>query len=56
MPIGRVRSDKYRVMQKRQDFFLDIKLDKIWYRSKNFIYNLQRFDAKNPIDLWNVDV
>jgi lipopolysaccharide export system permease protein len=40
---------KYRVMQKRQDFFLDIKLDKIWYRSKNFIYNLQRFDAKTQL-------
>lgn len=40
---------KYRVMQKKQDFFLDIKLDKIWYRSKNFIYNLQRFDAKTQL-------
>lgn len=40
---------KYRVMQNRQDFFLDIKLDKIWYRSKNFIYNLQRFDAKTQL-------
>ena len=36
----------WREMQKRPDFFLDIKQDKIWYRSKNLIYNLQRFDAK----------
>ena len=28
----------------KQDFFLDIKRDKIWYRSQNLIYNLQRFD------------
>ena len=32
-------------MMKRPDFFLDIKQDKIWYRSKNLIYNLQRFDV-----------
>jgi lipopolysaccharide export system permease protein len=38
-----------RVMQKRQDFFLDIKQDKIWYRSKNLIYNLQRFDPKTKV-------
>ena len=37
---------KARVMDKKQDFFLDIKQDKIWYRSQNLIYNLQRFDAK----------
>ncbi len=34
-----------RVMKKKQDFFLDIKQDKIWYRSKNLIYNLRLFDA-----------
>jgi len=36
-------------MKHRQDFYLDIKQDKIWYRSKNLIYNLQRFDPKNRI-------
>ncbi|MCM2322236.1 MAG: LPS export ABC transporter permease LptG [Oligoflexia bacterium] len=40
----------WRVMKKRPDFFLDIKRDKIWYRSKNLIYNLQLFDtATNTI-------
>jgi lipopolysaccharide export system permease protein len=38
-----------RQMKHRQDFYLDIKEDKIWYRSKNLIYNLQRFDPKNRI-------
>jgi len=37
----------YREMEKKQDFFLDIKQDKIWYRSKNLIYNLKRFDPKS---------
>lgn len=32
-------------MKHRPDFFLDIKQDKIWYRSRNLIYNLQRFDS-----------
>lgn len=36
-------------MQKKQDFFLDIKQDKIWYRSKNLIYNLRLFDAATQI-------
>jgi lipopolysaccharide export system permease protein len=36
----------WRDMKKRPDFFLDIKQDKIWYRSRNMIYNLQLFDAK----------
>jgi lipopolysaccharide export system permease protein len=31
-------------MRHRQDFFFDVKQDKIWYRSKNLIYNLQVFD------------
>jgi lipopolysaccharide export system permease protein len=38
---------KMREMEKKQDFFLDVKQDKIWYRSKNLIYNLQRFDQKS---------
>jgi lipopolysaccharide export system permease protein len=33
-------------MRKRPDFYLDVKQDKIWYRSKNLIYNLQRFDTR----------
>lgn len=31
-------------MEKRPDFFLDFKQDKIWYRSQNLIFNLRRFD------------
>ncbi|HAR44032.1 MAG TPA: LPS export ABC transporter permease LptG [Bdellovibrionales bacterium] len=34
----------WHVMRNRPDFFLDIKQDKIWYRSKNLIYNLRLFD------------
>ncbi len=46
-PAFRIRTNYYwREMQKRPDFFLDIKRDKIWYRSKNLIYNLQRFDVQ----------
>ena len=37
----------WREMKKRPDFYLDIKKDKIWYRSRNLIYNLQRFDNRN---------
>jgi lipopolysaccharide export system permease protein len=37
----------WREMKKRPDFFLDLKQDKIWYRSKNMIYNLRSFDAKS---------
>lgn len=36
----------WREMKKRPDFFLDIKQDKIWYRSKNLIYNLQLFNPR----------
>lgn len=36
----------WREMKKKPDFFLDIKQDKIWYRSKNLIYNLQLFDTQ----------
>ncbi|MCM2279122.1 MAG: LPS export ABC transporter permease LptG [Oligoflexia bacterium] len=45
-PTFKKRTSYYwRVMKKRPDFFLDIKQDKIWYRSKNLIYNLQVFDT-----------
>ncbi len=44
-PFFKIRTAYYmREIEKRQDFFLDIRRDKIWYRSKNMIYNLQRFD------------
>lgn len=49
-PIFKHQTNYYwKVMQKRPDFFLDIKQDKIWYRSKNLIYNLQRFDLKTKM-------
>lgn len=37
----------WREMKKRPDFYLDLKQDKIWYRSKNLIYNLRSFDVKS---------
>lgn len=40
---------KHRVMEKKTDFFLDVKQDKIWYRSQHLIYNLQRFDPKTRV-------
>lgn len=49
-PVFKKRTDyKYRIMQRKQDFFLDFKRDKIWYRSKNMIYNLQRFDPQSQL-------
>jgi lipopolysaccharide export system permease protein len=36
----------WREMKMRTDFYLDIKQDKVWYRSKNLIYNLKAFDSK----------
>lgn len=36
----------WHTMKKKNDFYLDLKQDKIWYRSKNLIYNLQFFDAR----------
>jgi len=35
----------WQVMKNRPDFFLDFRKDKIWYRSKNLIFNLRSFDA-----------
>lgn len=47
-PTFRKRTTYYwREMRHRPDPFLDIQKDKIWYRSKNLIYNLQLFDAKS---------
>ena len=46
-PIFKARTTYYwRVMKNRTDFQLDIKENKIWYRSKNLIYNLKAFDTK----------
>lgn len=39
----------WREVRNRQDFFLDIKSDRIWYRSRNMIYNLQRFDHESKM-------
>jgi lipopolysaccharide export system permease protein len=36
----------WREIKHKQDFFLDVKQDKIWYRSNNLIYNLRTFDPK----------
>jgi lipopolysaccharide export system permease protein len=36
----------WREIKKKQDFFLDVKQDKIWYRSDNLIYHLRTFDPK----------
>ncbi len=36
----------WRDMKQRTDFYLDVKQNKIWYRSKNLIYNLKAFDLK----------
>lgn len=46
-PLYKKRTTFYwREMKNKTDFFLDVKQDKIWYRSKNLIYNLKTFDAK----------
>jgi lipopolysaccharide export system permease protein len=36
----------WREIKKQQDFFLDVKQDKIWYRSNNLIYHIRTFDPK----------
>jgi lipopolysaccharide export system permease protein len=46
-PVFKKRNTYYwHTMKKRPDFYLDVKQDKIWYRSKNLIYNLRTFDPK----------
>lgn len=37
----------WREMKGRTDFFVDVQQNRIWYRSKNLIYNLRAFDVKN---------
>jgi lipopolysaccharide export system permease protein len=47
-PLYKKRTTYYwREMKQKTDFFLDVKQDKIWYRSKNLIYNLRTFDSKS---------
>lgn len=36
----------WKEMKNKPDFYMDFKKDKIWYRSKNLIYNLRVFDTK----------
>jgi lipopolysaccharide export system permease protein len=46
-PLHRYQTIYYqREMKQRQDFMLDFKQDRIWYRSRNLIYNLRTFDPK----------
>lgn len=46
-PLERIRTLYfYKEIKGRKDFSLDIKATKIWYRSKNYIYNLRLFDKK----------
>lgn len=46
-PLAKERAHFYRtVIQKRPDIQTDIKQNKIWYRSRNLIYNLRTFDPK----------
>ncbi len=50
-PLAKARAQFYRtVIQKKPDLQTDIKQNKIWYRSRNLIYNLRSFDPqKNRI-------
>ncbi len=46
-PVNKARDHFYRtVIQKKPDLQTDIKHSKIWYRSKNFIYNIRTFNPK----------
>jgi len=46
-PVHKVKTLYYwQKIKQRADFVLDIQQDKIWYRSKNLIYNLRAFDPK----------
>lgn len=39
----------WKEIKKRQDFFLDVKQEKIWYRSDQFIYHLRNFDPAKGV-------
>jgi lipopolysaccharide export system permease protein len=46
-PLARLRTAYYwKVIKGRNDFSMDIKTSKIWYRSKNYIYNLRVYDKR----------
>ena len=46
-PLAKARAHFYRtVIQKKPDLQTDIKQNKVWYRSRNLIYNLRSFDPK----------
>lgn len=46
-PLFKKRTTYYQhEMRKKNDFYLDFRKDKIWYRSKNLIYNLKTFNSK----------
>jgi lipopolysaccharide export system permease protein len=46
-PLAKLRAHYYRVIvEKKPDLQTDIKQNKIWYRSRNLIYNLRTFDPK----------
>jgi len=36
----------WKEIKKRQDFYLDVRQEKIWYRSNRYIYNLRNFDPE----------
>lgn len=45
--VHRARVSYYwREIKGRRDFFLDVKTDKIWYRSQNRIYNIRAFEPQ----------
>jgi lipopolysaccharide export system permease protein len=47
-PLAKERAHFYRtVIQKKPDLQTDIKQNKIWYRSRNLIYNLRTFDPRS---------
>lgn len=59
-PVAKAREHFYRTeIQKRPDLQSEIKQSKIWYRSKNLIYNLRSFDPKknqiNGISIYTFD-
>ncbi len=47
-PMAKKRTAYYwKAIKGRNDFTLDIKTSKIWYRSKNYIYNLRYYDQQS---------
>jgi lipopolysaccharide export system permease protein len=39
----------WKEIRKRQDFYLDVRQEKIWYRSDNLIYHLRNFDPAKGV-------